>query len=259
MTHYLPYLILLFTLLTPAVLCIRMNNQFYASVILEFGKFKRVQTAGFYFIFPFYRSIEAIIDLRTITSKISTESALTSNGVPLNINLVFQWQVLDAEKAVMEIEDYRSALFSVAHTSLRESIGKNTLEGLLQNRSDFSEALKNELAEKITEWGIQITSVQILDISVPETIQNVMSQQEEASRRSSAQITLAKNEKELAEINKNTGMIYASNPKAWEIRQLDALITIAKTGNPILIPSNLQDTLAPATAAAITQAMHNAE
>ncbi len=146
---------------------LKMANNWERFVILRAGKLSSVKGPGLFLIIPIIDAITAVIDERIQTTQFNAEQALTRDTVPVNVDAVIFWHVHDAQRAALNITDYRSAIDRVAQTSLREMIGASLLSALLAERKAADEVLRTEIAHKTAEWGISVNSVEIRDVAIP--------------------------------------------------------------------------------------------
>src|SRR6202158_6282765 len=167
-----------------------MTNAWQKFVILRAGRLQGVKGPGLFLIIPIIDSITAVIDERIQTTQFNAEQALTRDTVPVNVDAVIFWHVHDAQRAALNITDYRSAIDRVAQTSLREMIGASLLSALLAERKSADEVLRAEIAQKTAEWGISINSVEIRDVAIPVALQDAMSRQAQAEREKEARVIL---------------------------------------------------------------------
>ncbi|HYM35716.1 MAG TPA: slipin family protein [Steroidobacteraceae bacterium] len=239
-----PALLVLIAILTP--MSLMMANQWEKAVVLRFGKLHAIRGAGMFVIVPFIDAIAAVIDQRIQTIEFNAEQALTRDTVPANIDAVLFWQVHDAEKAALEITNYRQAISRVAQTTLREAIGASPLSELLSNRKQMDEILTAEIGRKSADWGVSAISVEIRDVSIPSALQDAMSRQAQAEREKQARVILGSAEEEVAQKFLAAAQVYAHNPAALQLRAMNIVYeTTKERGATILIPSAMVDAMSP--------------
>ena len=153
---------------------LKMANNWERFVILRAGKLSSVKGPGLFLIIPIIDAITAVIDERIQTTQFNAEQALTRDTVPVNVDAVIFWHVHDAQRAALNITDYRQAIDRVAQTSLREMIGASHLTALLSERKAADEVLRAEIAQKTADWGISVNSVEIRDVAIPVGLQDAM-------------------------------------------------------------------------------------
>ncbi len=233
---------------------VRIASEWQRAVVLRLGRFHAVKGPGLYLVFPFVDAVAAVIDMRILTTTITAEQALTRDTVAVGVDAIVFWQVRDAEQAAVRIADYRQAIERVSQTSLREMIGASDLSRLLSDRRAADEQLRTTIGEKTTTWGVGVVSVEIKDVSIPRELQDAMSRQAQAEREKSARVTLASAEQAIAEQVLQAARIYASDPVALKLRQMNLLYEMNKErGTTVLIPTDMANSLGEVVA--LTQAL----
>ena len=235
-----PALLALCALLLP--LSLLMARQWERAVVLRFGKLHALRGPGLFMIVPFVDTVTAWVDQRIQTTEFNAEQALTRDTVPTNIDAILFWQVHDAERAALEIADYRQAILRVAQTSLREMIGSSPLSALLSERKAADLQLKEEIGRKTSEWGVSAVSVEIRDVAIPAQLQDAMSRQAQAEREKEARVILGSAEAEVAQKFLEAAMTYGHNPVALQLRAMNIIYEATKErGSTVLIPSTMVD------------------
>ena len=235
-------LLVLSALLLP--LSLLMARQWEKAVVLRFGKLRAIRGPGLFMIVPFVDTLAAWVDQRIQTTEFNAEQALTRDTVPTNIDAILFWQVHDAERAALEIADYRQAILRVAQTSLREMIGSSPLSSLLSERKAADLQLKEEIGRKTAEWGVSAVSVEIRDVAIPAQLQDAMSRQAQAEREKAARVILGSAEEEIAQKFLQAANTYGNNPVALQLRSMNIIYeTTKESGATILIPSSMVDSM----------------
>jgi regulator of protease activity HflC (stomatin/prohibitin superfamily) len=225
---------------------LKMANAWQKFVILRAGKLESVKGPGLFAIVPVLDSIVAVIDQRIQTTSFNAEQALTKDTVPVNVDAIIFWNVHDAEKAALEITNYREAIDRVAQTSLREMIGSSMLSALLSDRATADAHLREVIGEKTARWGVTVMSVEIRDVAIPEALQDAMSRQAQAEREKQARVILGSSEVEIATKFVEAAKVYADHPAALQLRAMNIIYeTTKERGATILIPSFMVDSLNP--------------
>ena len=234
---------------------LKMANNWERFVILRAGKLSSVKGPGLFAIIPIIDSITAVIDERIQTTQFNAESALTRDTVPVNVDAVIFWHVHDAQRAALNITDYRQAIDRVAQTSLREMIGSSLLSALLSERKAADEVLRTEIARKTADWGISVNSVEIRDVAIPVALQDAMSRQAQAEREKEARVILGSAEAAIAQKFVDAARTYAGEPAALHLRAMNIIYeTTKERGATILIPTSMVDSMSVALPAAINAA-----
>jgi regulator of protease activity HflC (stomatin/prohibitin superfamily) len=223
-----------------------MANQWERAVVLRMGRLQGIKGPGVFRIMPILDRVATWLDQRIQTTEFNAEQALSKDTVPMNIDAVVFWQIHDPERAALEIADYRSGISRVAQTSLREMVGSSLLTDLLANRKHGDEVLRDEIARKISDWGISVLSVEIRDISVPPALQDAMSRQAQAERERQARVLLGQAEQEVAIKFVEAAEIYARSPAALQLRAMNIIYeTTKERGATILMPTAMVDAMNP--------------
>jgi regulator of protease activity HflC (stomatin/prohibitin superfamily) len=223
---------------------LKMANMWERFVILRAGRLHGVKGPGLFFIVPILDGITAIIDQRIQTTAFSAEQALTRDTVPVNVEAVVFWHVHDAQRAALNIANYREAVDRVSQTSLREMIGASMLAALLSERQSADEFLRAEIARKTADWGVSVNSVEIRDVTIPEALQDAMSRQAQAEREKQARVILGSAEAEIAGSFVAAAKTYAENPAAMHLRAMNIIYeTTKERGTTILIPTSMVDSM----------------
>ena len=223
---------------------LKMANTWEKFVILRAGKLRGVKGPGLFLIVPVIDHVIAIIDERIQTTAFSAEAALTKDTVPVNVDAIIFWFVHDAQKAALNITNYREAIDRVAQTSLREMIGSSMLAALLSERTAADEILRGEIARKTADWGISVKSVEIRDVAIPVALQDAMSRQAQAEREKQARVILGSAEAAIASQFVEAAMTYADHPWALQLRAMNIIYeTTKERGATILMPTSMVDSM----------------
>jgi regulator of protease activity HflC (stomatin/prohibitin superfamily) len=245
------FIVLSVVVLIILVMSVRIANEWQRAVVLRLGRFQKVSGPGIYLLFPLIDVVAQVIDLRIQTTMITAEQALTRDTVAVGVDAIVFWQVENPEAAAIQIQNYREAIERVAQTSLREMIGSTDLSKLLSDRKAADEQLRVTISSKTVSWGVTVRSVEIKDVSIPRELQDAMSRQAQAEREKDARVTLASAEKAIAEQVLEAARIYASEPTALKLRQMNLLYEMNKErGTTVLIPTDMASSLGSVVALA---------
>jgi len=249
--HVVPGVVLLVVAIVIAS-ALKMANTWQKFVILRAGKLRGVKGPGLFLIIPVIDNVVAVIDERIQTTAFSAEEALTKDTVPVNVDAIIFWFVHDAQKAALNITDYRQAIDRVAQTSLREMIGSSMLSALLSERTTADELLRSEIGRKTEDWGISVKSVEIRDVAIPVALQDAMSRQAQAEREKQARVILGSAEAAIAGKFVEAAVIYAGQPAALQLRAMNIIYeTTKERGTTILMPTSMVDSMNPVVALAL--------
>lgn len=219
-------------------------------VILRFGKLNRVVGPGLFFTIPIIEHGTIRVDHRIIATPFSAEKTLTLDLVPINIDAVLFWLVWDAEKACTEVEDYFVAVSFLAQTAMREAIGRSTVAEVALRRDQLDVEIKEAIEKEASSWGVDIISVKVRDIVIPDELQDVMSLEAQADREKNARMTLASVEGEIAETLAEAAKHYNDPDAALKLRTMLVLYeTVKKSKSTVVtLPSSISDGLGDVSA-----------
>lgn len=226
---------------------VKVVDQWERLAILTLGKFSGMKGPGLIILIPLIQTVASRIDLRVSASKFQSETTLTKDGVAVTIQAVLFWKVSDPEKATLEVTNYRMAVELAAQTSLRDVIGRMNLATILSNLEELDLTLKESIGRKVIQWGIETQAVEIRDVSIPVSLQEVMSRSAQAEREKSARIIYGEAEIEAAKKFVEASQIYASNPAAIQLRAMSIMYEAVKSdqNTVIIAPSNVAEALNP--------------
>ena len=223
---------------------IKIADQWEKAVVLRLGRFHSLRGPGIFFIIPIIDNVAYWIDTRVITTSFTAEKTLTKDTVPVDVDAVLFWKVLDAKKAALEIAEYRNAINWASQTALRDVIGKTMLSEMLEGRDKMSEKLQKIIDDRTEPWGINVISVEVKDVLIPSSLQDAMSMQAQAERERQARVILGDSERQVAEMFGEAAKTYADNPTALHLRAMNMLYEGLKTNSTIVIvPSSALDTM----------------
>ena len=203
--------------------------------VLRLGKFTGVRGPGITFVFPVFESVPRKVTLRIVPYRFSAERTMTRDNIPVSVDAVVYYRVVDPEKAILNVEDYEVATQLASQTSLREVIGMVELDELLSHREKVAERLQTIIDEKTEAWGVKVTSVEIRDIQIPQQLQDAIALQAQAERERRARVTLAQAEVEAAQKMIDAATRYKNNPLAFELRWLNILYEIGRQNNTLMM------------------------
>jgi len=225
-------------------LAIKVADQWDKAVILRLGKFRSLQGPGLFFIIPVIDSIAYWIDTRVITASFKAEKTLTKDTVPVDVDAVLFWKVLDPKKAALDVADYQSAISWASQTALRDVIGKTMLSDMLEGREKISSELQKIIDERTEPWGINVISVEVKDVLIPSALEDAMSMQAQAERERQARVILGDSERQVAEKFGEAARTYANDPIALHLRAMNMLYEGLKDNATIVIvPSTAVETM----------------
>jgi len=223
---------------------VQIADQWDKAVVLRLGKFQALRGPGLFFIIPFIDTIVYWIDTRVLTTAFKAEKTLTKDTVPVDVVAVLFWKVLDPEKAALNVADYQSAINWAAQTALRDVIGKTLLSDMLEGRDKISALLQKIIDERTEPWGINVISVEVKDVLIPQALENAMSMQAQADRERQARVILGDSERLVAESFGEAAKTYIGNPVALHLRAMNMLYEGLKSNSSIVIvPSSAVESM----------------
>jgi regulator of protease activity HflC (stomatin/prohibitin superfamily) len=223
---------------------VKFTDQWEKAVLLRFGRYAGLRGPGYFTVIPIIDRVSYHIDQRIRTAAFGAESCLTRDTVPVNVDAISFWVVVDAERAALEVQDYDEAVILSAQTALRDAIGKHDLAELIQSRVELGRGLREALDHKMENWGIRVQSVEIRDVIIPPALEDAMSRQAQAERERQARIILGTAETEIASKFVEAADAYRDHPAAMNLRAMNMLYeSIVKRGSLMVVPSALADSL----------------
>jgi regulator of protease activity HflC (stomatin/prohibitin superfamily) len=223
---------------------IKVVKQWEKVALLRLGKYVGLRGPGCFHVVPVFETISTYIDQRVRVHSVTAESTLTKDTVPVNVDANMFWMVWNAEKAILEVENFVDAINMSAQTALRESIGRHELAQMITEREMMGRELQRILDEKTNPWGITVQSVEIRDVRIPETLENAMSQEAQAERERRARVILGQAEVQVSDQFAQASRVYAENPGALHLRAMNMLYeAIKEKGSMVIVPSSAVETM----------------
>ena len=219
-------------------------DQWEKVAVLRFGKYRGLRGPGLVLIIPIVETLSRYVDQRVRVTTVSAESTLTRDTVPVNVDAIIFWLVWNAEKSILEVEDFTQAIMLGSQTALRESIGRHQLAQMITERETLGRELQKILDEKTTPWGITVQSVEIRDVRIPQALENAMSQQAQAERERQARVILGEAEVQVSQQFAEASRVYNDNPGALHLRGMNMLYeAIREKGAMVIVPSSAIETM----------------
>ena len=217
------------------VTAIRVANEYERSVILRLGRFHAVKGPGLFFAIPFNIDKVYKVDLRTVTWDVPVQEVITKDNVPCKVNAVCYFNVIDPERAVLKVQDFRLATSQIAQTSLRSVLGQVDFDELLSHREKINAQLQKIIDQQTDPWGIKVSIVEVKDVQVPEQMQRAMAHQAEAERDRRAKVIAAEGEYQAAQKLADAAKIIAGEPISLQLRYLQTAKEISNDKNSTMI------------------------
>jgi regulator of protease activity HflC (stomatin/prohibitin superfamily) len=223
---------------------LKVVRQWQKVALLRFGKYLGLRGPGLFWMIPVVDTLSAYVDQRIRVSNVTAESTLTRDTVPVNVDAIVFWVVWNAEKSILEVENFVEAITLSAQTALRESIGRHTLAQMLTERETLGRELQRIMDEKTNPWGITVQSVEIRDVQIPQGLQDAMSREAQADRERHARIILGEAETQISESFAQAALVYRDNPVALHLRAMNMLYeAIKEKGAMVIVPSSAVETM----------------
>ena len=222
-----------------ALYSVRFVKEWNRAVVLRLGKFAGIRGPGLILLIPFIEQVNQLVDLRLRTTRLLSETAMTRDTVSVGVETIVFWKVIDPRIAAVEVANYDDAVNQAAMVSLRETIGSATLGELLSDFAMIDERLRTSIARRVGAWGVEIVSVDIKDVAIPNALQEVMSRQAQADRERAARVTLAGAETEIAARMSEAAAIYDRSGTALKLREMGLVYEMGKSNSTILIPTEM--------------------
>ena len=235
-------LILVLVIIVAIILSgIHILKEWQRAPVLTLGRYTGLKGPGLVYVTPIISKITVVLSTRIQAVAFKTESTFTQDNVPVNVDAVMYFQIIDPDKAILNVENYAAATQLAAQTTLREVLGKSSFDEILSEREKVGEAARQIIDEKTEHWGVKVSSVEIRDVLVPQTLQDAMSRQAAAERERRSRVTLALAEVEAAGKMVDAAKQYANNPTAFQLRWMDIVyqIGLEGKGSLIMIPQNV--------------------
>lgn len=223
---------------------IKVADQWEKVAVLRLGRYIGLRGPGLFHVIPIVDTLSRYVDQRVRVASVTAESTLTRDTVPVNVDAIVFWLVWNAEKSILEVEDFVQAITMSAQTGLRESIGRHELAQMITEREMLGRELQRILDEKTNPWGITVQSVEIRDVRIPQGLEDAMSRQAQAERERQARNILGQAETEISEKFAQAAVTYQNNPVALHLRAMNMLYeAIKERGSMVIVPSSVVETM----------------
>ncbi len=223
---------------------VQMAYQWEKAVVLRFGRFRCLRGSGLFFVLPVVEKVANYVDQRIRVTDFSAETTLTRDTVPVYVDAIAFWMVWDAQKAVLELEDFHDAVILSAQTGLRDAIGKHDLADMLSDRDRLGQEIREVLEAKTKEWGVTVQAVEVRDINIPKALEDAMSRQAQAERERQSRVILSNAENEIARKFGEASEHYKNNPTALHLRAMNMVFEgLKQKGAMVIVPSSAVETM----------------
>jgi regulator of protease activity HflC (stomatin/prohibitin superfamily) len=235
---------LLVVFATLAASSVRVLREYERGVVFRLGRLVDQRGPGLIMLVPFVDRMVRV-SLRTVTLGIPPQEVITCDNVPVRVNAVCYFRVVDANRSVVEIEDATKATSQIAQTTMRSVLGKADLDTLLSGREHLNETVQQIIDDQTEPWGIKVTSVEIKDVEIPERMQRAMARQAEAERERRAKVINAEGEFQASERLKDAAVVIADHPIALQLRYLQTLLELGSSQSTTIVFPAPIDLLSP--------------
>jgi len=223
---------------------VKVASQWERAAVLRLGVYRGLRGPGLFMIVPIIDVVSNFIDQRIRVTEVKAESTLTRDAVPVFVDAIVFWVVWNAEKSILEVQDFGQAIALSAQTALRESIGRHMLTDMVTDRESLGRELQKILDQKTNPWGVTVQSVEIRDVQIPQALEDAMSREAQAQRERHARIILGTAETEISEKFAQASELYQDNPVALHLRAMNMLYeAIKERGSMVIVPSSAVETM----------------
>ncbi len=213
---------------------IRVANQYERGVVFRLGKYNRTAGPGLYLVLPLIEW-QIKLDLRTVTTDVEQQEGITRDNVPIKVNAVIWYRVVDPARAVMEVRVVAHAVVQVAVTTLRTALGQHTLDDILKAQDTIAEGMQMAIDAVTEPWGVKVERVQMKNVEIPPSMQRAMAQEAEALREKRARLIKAEAELDAAEQLRRAAEVIMQNPAGLELRRMQMITEVGAEQNTMTI------------------------
>src|SRR5665213_2748410 len=232
---------------------VKVAAQWERVVVLRLGRFHALRGPGLFVIIPIVDTATTWLDTRVITTSFNAEKTLTKDTVPVDVDAVLFWKVVDPKTAALDVADYKSAISWAAQTALRDVIGKTMLADMPEGRDKISGELQKIIDERTEPWGVNVISVEVKDVLIPSALEDAMSMQAQAERERQARVILGDSERQVAEKFGEAAKTYINNPVALHLRAMNMLYEgLKENATIVIVPSTAVESMQLGSMAGLT-------
>ncbi|HOV82793.1 MAG TPA: slipin family protein [Methanothrix sp.] len=219
---------------------IQVVRQYERAVIFRLGKLKKERGPGLFALIPLMDKMVRV-DMRVRELDVPKQTVISSDNVTLEVDAVIYYKVMEASRAIIEVEDFEAATLLLAQTTLRDILGQNELDTVLSDRENLNRRIKEILDSTTEPWGMHVVMVTMRDVSLPENMLRAIARQAEAEREKRARIILAEGEYQASKMMNEAADMYEDKPSAIKLREFQTLTEIAKEKNLIVVSTGSDD------------------
>lgn len=213
---------------------VRVLREYERGVVFRLGRLIDARGPGLFFLIPVVDRMVKV-DLRTITLTVPPQEVITKDNVPVRVNAVAYFRIVDPKAAIVQVENYMNATSQIAQTTLRSVLGQHLLDELLSERDKINSILQAIIDESTAPWGIKVSVVEVKDVEIPQGMQRAMARQAEAERERRAKVIAAEGEFQASEKLKDAAAVIEQHPTALQLRYLQTLLEIGATNSSTIV------------------------
>src|ERR671915_215317 len=214
---------------------VRVAREYERGVIFRLGRLRSPPKGpGLFLLIPIIDKMVRV-DLRTVTLSIPPQEVITRDNVPVRVNAVAYFRIIDPEKAIVQVENFMVATSQIAQTTLRSVLGQHQLDELLSERDKINEILQRIIDEATSPWGVKVSIVEVKDVEIPGGMQRAMARQAEAERERRAKVIAAEGEFQASDRLKEAALVIHDHPIALQLRYLQTLLEIGSTNATTIV------------------------
>ena len=227
--------VLIFLLILFLIGALKVVREYERAIIFRLGRLlPQPKGPGLFFLIPIVDRMVKV-DLRTITLQIPPQDVITKDNVPVRVNAVAYFRIVDPKASVVQVENYMAATSQKAQTTLRSVLGQHSLDELLSEREKINTILQGIIDEATSPWGIKVSNVEVRDVEIPQSMQRAMARQAEAERERRAKVINAEGEYEASERLKDAALVIADHPVALQLRYLQTLLELGSSASTTIV------------------------
>ncbi len=216
------------------VFSIRIANEYERGVVFRLGRLVGTRGPGLYLLLPFIER-QIVKDLRIVTAAVEQQVSITKDNVPVKVDAVVWYCIVDPARAVVRLREVDTAITQISLTTLRNIIGRHTLDDVLKEKDKLSEEMRKTIDDVTEPWGVQVQMVEMKDVVIPESMQRAMAQEAEALREKRARIIKAEAEMEAAERLRDASQIIMDSPAGLELRRMQMITEVGAEQNSMTV------------------------
>jgi regulator of protease activity HflC (stomatin/prohibitin superfamily) len=234
-TAFIVIVAILVLLLIVVVSAVKVAREYERGVLFRLGRLlPQPKGPGLYFIIPIVDKVVKV-DLRTVTLNVPPQEVITKDNVPVRVNAVAYFRIIDANASQVQVENFMVATSQIAQTTLRSILGQHVLDELLSEREKLNAMLQTQIDDQTSPWGIKVSIVEVKDVEIPSDMQRAMARQAEAERERRAKVISAEGEYQASERLKDAAAVMSQEPITVQLRYLQTLLEIGSANNSTIV------------------------